>query len=445
MKRFRDAPIKRKLTVIIMLTSTVTLLVACAGFFTYDVIRFRRVMLQDLATVAEMLGQSSRAALIFQDPQFIDQLLAGLEAKPEVEEAIVVGATGEALARYLRADLPAAPVSIPALRPGEHHYEFDGLTLARPVIYQNEVLGAVYISSDLSELYAYIRTYAGILVLLILASLFVGLFLSSFLQRFISEPILHLATVQGEVAQRKDFSLRAVKDGEDELGDLIDGFNEMLREIQLRDAEVRVAKERAEEASRTKSTFLANMSHELRTPLNAIIGYSEMLEEEAVDRDQPLLVADLRKVQGAGRHLLALINDTLDLSKVEAGRVELYLETFDVDELLQQTAATVMPLAARNGNRLEIEKADPAGTMHADLTKVRQILLNLLSNACKFTDQGVITLSAARESHGAGAMIAFRVTDTGIGMTPEQISRLFEAFAQVDATTARRYGGTGLG
>jgi CheY-like chemotaxis protein len=212
---------------------------------------------------------------------------------------------------------------------------------------------------------------------------------------------------------------------------------------------VRVAKERAEGASRTKSAFLANMSHELRTPLNAIIGYSEMLQEEAEESGRSEFVTDLRKIQSAGRHLLALINDTLDLSKIEAGKIELYPETFDAAEMVQHVAATVQPLAARNGNRLDVV-VDPAlGRMHADLTKVRQILLNLLSNACKFTERGVVTLTAARErgddATGAGATIVLTVQDTGIGMTAEHMGRLFEAFSQADANTARRYGGTGLG
>src|SRR5690606_22230579 len=215
---------------------------------------------------------------------------------------IVASERGEVLARYRRADLPAAPVRIPDLEPGEHRFTLEGVTLARPVIYQEETIGVVYLSSDLSELYRHIQTYAGILGLLFLTSSLVGLFLSSFLQRFISEPILHLAAVEAEVARKKDFSLRAVKRGEDELGEMIDGFNEMLREIQLRDAEVRIARDRAGEASRTKSVFLANMSHELRTPLNAIIGYSELLEEEANDQGQPQMLADLRKVQSAARH-----------------------------------------------------------------------------------------------------------------------------------------------
>ncbi|HXH84185.1 MAG TPA: GAF domain-containing protein, partial [Candidatus Tectomicrobia bacterium] len=197
-------------------------------------------------------------------------------------------------------------------------------------------------------------------------------------------------------------------------------------------------------ADRHKSEFLANMSHELRTPLNAIIGYSEMLEEDAADLGAGQLVDDLRKINAAGKHLLELINAVLDLSKIEAGKMELYLESFDVAGLVRDIAAVIAPLAAKNGNRLDVRCPDDAGAMHADVTKVRQALFNLLSNACKFTEHGTIALAVERATDGDGTVV-FRVSDTGIGMTPEQVEKLFEAFAQADAATTRRYGGTGLG
>jgi GAF domain-containing protein/CheY-like chemotaxis protein len=197
-----------------------------------------------------------------------------------------------------------------------------------------------------------------------------------------------------------------------------------------------------EVADRHKSEFLANMSHELRTPLNAIIGYSEMLQEDAADLGAEQFADDLRKINAAGKHLLELINAVLDLSKIEAGRMELYLETFDVAALVRDIVAVIQPLAVKNGNRLQVDCPDAIGTMRADLTKVRQALFNLLSNACKFTERGTVSLAVAREP---ADWIAFSVTDTGIGLRPEQIARLFEAFSQADAATTRRYGGTGLG
>ena len=197
-----------------------------------------------------------------------------------------------------------------------------------------------------------------------------------------------------------------------------------------------------EVASQHKSQFLANMSHELRTPLNAIIGYSEMLQEEAEETDAGAFLPDLVRINAAGKHLLGLINDILDLSKIEAGRMELFLETIEVGQMVQDVQAIVQPLVEKNSNALVVECSQTVGTMQADLTKVRQTLFNLLSNAAKFTDHGTIRVTVERESD---SWLTFAVTDTGIGMTEEQLGRLFEAFSQAEASTRSRYGGTGLG
>src|SRR5207249_4588388 len=201
----------------------------------------------------------------------------------------------------------------------------------------------------------------------------------------------------------------------------------------------------AEGANRAKSRFLGQMSHELRTPMNAIIGYGEMLSEEAGDVGQKGFMPDLQKINAAGRHLLGLINDILDLSKIEAGKMDLYLETFDVAALVEDVATTIQALVGKNSNTLEVHCAPDAGTMHADLTKVRQCLFNLLSNASKFTSQGTITLEAGRGKEDDRDCVIFRVSDTGIGMTQEQIERVFESFTQADAAITSKYGGTGLG
>jgi GAF domain-containing protein/CheY-like chemotaxis protein len=198
-------------------------------------------------------------------------------------------------------------------------------------------------------------------------------------------------------------------------------------------------------ASQHKSAFLANMSHELRTPLNAIIGYSEMLQEDAADLNANGLVPDLQKVNTAGKHLLELINSILDLSKIEAGKMELHLEDFSVAQMMEDIAALVQPLAEKNGNRLDMRCDPQIGVMHADLTKVRQVLFNLLSNACKFTEKGTVSLAVTREQSDSAAWLTFTVVDTGIGLTAEQLGRLFQEFSQADNATARKYGGTGLG
>jgi len=209
--------------------------------------------------------------------------------------------------------------------------------------------------------------------------------------------------------------------------------------------ELSTARDAAEEANRAKSAFLAQMSHELRTPLNAIIGYGELLIEEAEDDGNTDLIEDLQKIIEAGRHLLTLINDVLDLSKIDAGKMELHSETFELAPLLDGVISTVEPLAKKNGNELTLNCSSDIGEMHADLTRVRQVLLNLLSNACKFTEAGKIEVTAERVDEGDAPLIRFQVKDTGIGMTPEQLGKLFQTFTQADSSTTRKYGGTGLG
>lgn len=225
-----------------------------------------------------------------------------------------------------------------------------------------------------------------------------------------------------------------------ELLQLNDHLEELVRERTL---QLEQAHDEAIKANRIKSQFLANMSHELRTPLNAIIGYSEMLMEEAEELGEATFVEDLGKISKSGKHLLSLINDILDISKIEAGKFEIYNETFDLAELTQDVLATINPLAEGNGNRLEHRCA--AGEITTDLTKLKQILINLLSNASKFTKDGTIVFEVYDEIRNGKPGYCFRVKDTGIGMTSEQVDKLFQPFTQADSSTTRKYGGTGLG
>jgi adenylate cyclase len=217
-----------------------------------------------------------------------------------------------------------------------------------------------------------------------------------------------------------------------------------ITELRTQNLELEEARELSEVANRTKSQFLANMSHELRTPLNAIIGYSEILQEDAADNGQEQLVPDLKKIEGAGRHLLGLINDILDLSKVEAGKMDVFVEEIDISSLLDEVRSIITPLVAKNGNKLEVRVADHVGSMRSDRTKLKQCLLNVLSNASKFTQDGKLTVQVRRLVTD-GPMIQIMISDTGIGMNEEQIGRLFQAFSQADASTTKKFGGTGLG
>ncbi len=449
-------PLKQKITALILAASCLVLLLSSSIFVGSQVVAYKRLTVSELNAVANVIASNVSAAVIFDDADAAEEMLRVLGAKPGFVWAGILLPDGRLFAAHESNPGGAARKFDPGWRAvgatsGETDTHSEALRLLdslielrTPIRLDGETIGTLHLRADLAQMYDIIDAYLVLAAFVILLSIAVAFVLAHRIQKIVTEPVLGLLDTMQAVSSKQDYTIHARKYADDELGQVSDGFNRMLDEIQAHDLELRAAWHEADAASRAKTEFLANMSHELRTPLNAIIGFAEIIKMEMLG---PLGNGRYRHyaedIFYSGHHLLAVIGDILDISKVEAGEFELHAEPTDLEEIVTQSLRLVRERAEAAGIRIDVAIAADLPLLSLDQRLIKQSLINLLSNAIKFSPQdGSIAVEVARDPEG---WVLLSVADRGIGIAKDDVPSVLQPFIQVENAFSRSHQGTGLG
>lgn len=454
MDPFGKLSIRHKLVLLSLLTCGVVLILAFSAFAYFEVTQQRRALVEEITSIGAIIGHNSTSAMVFQDQDDATTTLSALRSKSYIREAELLTPTGEVFVAISFADegAPAAPDECApqyAPEPAERSYvafrerQHGVLDLCRSLVVDGLTVGTLHIVADLRPLHDKISGFVMVGAATTLLLLGLAVPLSWLLQRMISAPITKLADAMTRVARDNDYTLRVAKHGDDEVGTLIGRFNDMLAQIGAHEATLTAARLDAEASNRAISAFLANTSHELRTPLNAIIGFSEVIKRQAVGPVSATYVGYAGDIWESGKHLLQIINGLLDLSKIEAGKLELAADQIDVAEIVERTLRLTGEIAKSSKLVFEVRVEPPHMTLYADDRLIRQCLLNLLSNAIKFTPAGGrIQLRAFADKDGC---LLVSVGDNGIGIKSADRATILMPFGRAENAYNRTHEGTGLG